>query len=168
MWLNESIQFIDSKFCLKFIQIGLQCRNGPGSVFSMSLFQVVMVYIVKIGFSYFSVGGQLSGRSPTIYIYLFCVFCVCVSTYTQTSLRPQVQNPACTLFKLRWQVLPPNLSLNFVSVELYRECSCSTVMMWSHTWLLLIMIAALLLTPSASGKSTAIHSSWQQAGRRGA
>lgn len=74
MWLNESIQFIDSKFCLKFIQIGLQCRNGPGSVFSMSLFQVVMVYIVKIGFGYFSVGGQLSGRSPTIYMYLFLCF----------------------------------------------------------------------------------------------
>lgn len=85
--------------------------------------RAVLVYIVRMGCGYFSVREWLSGCSPTIYTFFFLVVCVCVSTYTQRSLRPQVQNSASVLFKLRWQVLPPNLSLNFVSMELDSDCS---------------------------------------------
>lgn len=134
--------------------------------------RAVWVYTVRMGCGYFSVGGRLSGCSPTIHtFFFFLVVCVCVSTYTQRSLRPQ--NPASVLFKPRWQVLPPNLSLNFVSMELYSECSrvngflFNTVMMCSHTWLLLVMTASLLLTPSASVKmSTTTHSFIMAAGRQ--
>lgn len=58
--------------------------------------RAVLVYIVRMGCGYFSVGGRLSGCSPTIYTFFFSGLCVCEHIHTEKPETTGSESCLCT------------------------------------------------------------------------